>query len=194
MRRRTGAGTTARPGGGIVLAILLALVIVGGMASAQQQQTDPQVKPPLVASPRGEPPNGLVGYWKLDEGAGRIAFDYSGRQTHAEIVGDAVWENGEQGPQLRLDGKTAYVAIPDGPWNVGAPVTYLCRYRADPPPPGPARQVRWGTSSTMNWAALSRGHSPSARAVGSPATMGRRRTSAARRSESNSAPGRLSPW
>ncbi|MHB9133469.1 MAG: LamG domain-containing protein [Armatimonadota bacterium] len=75
--------------------------------------------------------NGLIGYWKLNEGIGKTAYDYSGNQAIGEIVGTASWEAGEQDPTLRFDGKTGYVAIPNGAWNTAAPVTYLCWYKAE---------------------------------------------------------------
>ena len=78
-------------------------------------------------------PDGLVGYWKLDEGIGATAYDYSGGGAHGDIVGDAKWETGESGPVLRFDGKTGYVSIPDGHWNRPAPFTLLCWYKADEP-------------------------------------------------------------
>jgi hypothetical protein len=76
-------------------------------------------------------PDGLLGYWKLDEGIGATAYDYSGGGAHGEILGDAKWETGENGPVLRFDGKTGYVSIPDGHWNRAAPFTLLCWYKPD---------------------------------------------------------------
>ena len=76
------------------------------------------------------PPAGLVGYWRLDEGVGTTAFDYSGKGAHGTVVGGAEWVTGESGPELRLDGKTGYVSVPDGGWNVGSPVTYCCWHKA----------------------------------------------------------------
>ncbi len=77
-----------------------------------------------------EPPPGLIGYWRLDEGVGTTAFDYSGNNAHGSIVGAAEWVTGDAGPELQLDGKTAYVTVPDGAWNVGSPVTYLGWHKA----------------------------------------------------------------
>ena len=75
------------PVGGVAFAAsLLALSVLS--APGQEGKASAQPKPA---------PEGLVGYWKLDEGAGQIAFDYSGRQAHAEIIGGASWETGDQG-------------------------------------------------------------------------------------------------
>ena len=84
-----------------------------------------------VASAASSKPDGLVGYWKLDEGIGATVYDYSGGGAHGEILGDAKWEAGESGPVLRFDGKTGYVSIPDGHWNREAPFTLLCWYKPD---------------------------------------------------------------
>lgn len=75
--------------------------------------------------------NGLVGYWKLNEGVGKLAYDYSGHQATGELVGDVKWETGKQDPLLRFDGKSGCVTIPNGAWNSGAPITYLCWYNAE---------------------------------------------------------------
>jgi hypothetical protein len=85
----------------------------------------------MDASAAPSKPDGLVGYWKLDEGIGATAYDYSGGGAHGDILGDAKWETGENGPVLRFDGKTGYVSIPDGHWNRSAPFTLLCWYKPD---------------------------------------------------------------
>ena len=85
----------------------------------------------MDASAAPSKPDGLVGYWKLDEGIGATAYDYSGGGAHGEILGDAKWETGENGPVLRFDGKTGYVSIPSGPWVTQAPLTLLCWYKPD---------------------------------------------------------------
>jgi hypothetical protein len=90
----------------------------------------------MDASAAPSKPDGLVGYWKLDEGIGAKAFDYSGGGAHGEILGDAKWETGENGPVLRFDGKTGYVSIPGGPWVTQAPLTLLCWYKPDSPTAG----------------------------------------------------------
>jgi hypothetical protein len=37
---------------------------------------------------------GLIGYWKLKEGSGKIAYDSSPNQNHGTIIGDPVWYTG----------------------------------------------------------------------------------------------------
>jgi len=46
----------------------------------------------------------LVGWWKLDEGMGRKALDWSGHDNHAVLEGDPEWVPGRVGDALELDG------------------------------------------------------------------------------------------
>ncbi|MHC4175426.1 MAG: LamG-like jellyroll fold domain-containing protein, partial [Planctomycetota bacterium] len=56
---------------------------------------------------------GLIGWWKLDEGQGTIAFDSSGLDNHGTLgpEGDPKWVIGHFGGALELDGNDDYVAI-----------------------------------------------------------------------------------
>lgn len=56
----------------------------------------------------------LVGYWALDEGYGKIAYDSSGNANNGDIV-NAIWGPGRLEEALLLDG-TAYVEISPEPW------------------------------------------------------------------------------
>ena len=46
----------------------------------------------------------FAGWWKLDEGMGTLALDWSGRGNHADFVGDPQWVIGYDGDGLDLDG------------------------------------------------------------------------------------------
>ena len=46
---------------------------------------------------------GLVGAWTMDEGAGSVVHDLSGRDNNG-AVGDAVWAVGSEGRLLQTDG------------------------------------------------------------------------------------------
>jgi len=56
----------------------------------------------------------LVGWWKLDEGEGTLAVDWSGKGQHGQIFGGATWVAGFDGGALKLNGEDAYVALPIG--------------------------------------------------------------------------------
>ncbi|MHC4207224.1 MAG: LamG domain-containing protein, partial [Planctomycetota bacterium] len=46
----------------------------------------------------------FAGWWKLDEGAGTLALDWSGHDNHATLVGNPEWVAGFDGDGLDLDG------------------------------------------------------------------------------------------
>ncbi len=50
----------------------------------------------------------LVGWWKLDDGAGSTAIDSSGNGNDAVLNGTFQWVQGQLGGGLHLDGTTAY--------------------------------------------------------------------------------------
>jgi hypothetical protein len=66
------------------------------------------------------PMEGLVGYWKLDEGTGGIAGDSSGYGAHGEIWGATDWVEGYMGTGLEFDGIDGYVdmGIGDGQFDL----------------------------------------------------------------------------
>ncbi|MEM2129704.1 MAG: LamG domain-containing protein [Candidatus Bathyarchaeia archaeon] len=61
------------------------------------------------------PSNGLVGYWKFDEGSGTTATDSSGNGNTGTLVNGPKWVNGKNGKALQFDGIDDYVLIPDSP-------------------------------------------------------------------------------
>ena len=63
-------------------------------------------------------PEGMVSYWKLDEGSGTAAFDYVG--TNDGIIYGATWTDGICGNALNFDGTGDYIRISDSPdWDFG---------------------------------------------------------------------------
>ncbi len=58
------------------------------------------------------PSNGLVGYWKLDEGSGTVAHDSSGYDNDGTLFGSISWVNGKCGKALSFGGGGSYVLIP----------------------------------------------------------------------------------
>jgi len=60
-------------------------------------------------------PQGLVGYWKFDEGSGQIASDSSGNGLNGTLNGSPEWVAGQLGGALDFDGSGDYVEIPHDP-------------------------------------------------------------------------------
>lgn len=60
------------------------------------------------------PREGLVGYWKLDEGQGAIVLDSSGLGANGEVIGGANWVDGYMGKALEFDGVDGYVDFGPG--------------------------------------------------------------------------------
>jgi regulation of enolase protein 1 (concanavalin A-like superfamily) len=54
----------------------------------------------------------LAGWWKFDEGEGKLAVDSSGHGRHGTILGGTQWIEGYDGGALRLNGSDGYVALP----------------------------------------------------------------------------------
>ncbi len=66
----------------------------------------------VCASPVAAGEEGLLGYWKFDEGQGDVVVDRSGRENDGEIWG-ARWVRGPFGTALAFDGQGAYVSLPE---------------------------------------------------------------------------------
>jgi len=54
----------------------------------------------------------LVGWWKLDEGYGATAIDWSGHGNHGTLQGDPQWVAGYDGDALEFDGSDARLDAP----------------------------------------------------------------------------------
>ncbi|MHA1742729.1 MAG: LamG-like jellyroll fold domain-containing protein, partial [Candidatus Heimdallarchaeota archaeon] len=67
--------------------------------------------------------NGLVGYWRFDEGSGDIAGDSSGLINNGTIYG-ATWVDGKYGKALSFDG-VGYVEVPYHPSLDPPSITFL---------------------------------------------------------------------
>ena len=56
----------------------------------------------------------LVGWWRLDEGAGTMAFDSCGNRNDASFKGAPAWvEDGKFGKALKFDGSSDYFTAHD---------------------------------------------------------------------------------
>ena len=72
------------------------------------------------ATVEGVTEDGLVGYWKFDEGSGGTAFDSSGNGNDGSLVNmdDSDWVGGKYGNALEFDGVDDYVDAGDYAGNV----------------------------------------------------------------------------
>ena len=66
----------------------------------------------------------LVGWWKLDEGSGTMAYDSSGWGNEGTLYGGLQWVTGEVGGALQFDGVDDYVDCGNGPgFNITKEIT-----------------------------------------------------------------------
>ncbi|MEJ2705667.1 MAG: LamG domain-containing protein [Sedimentisphaerales bacterium] len=68
----------------------------------------------------------LMGWWKLDEGAGNVAVDWSGHDNHGTIVGMPQWIAGYDGDGLELDGTNWVDCGSDDSLAITGPLTITC--------------------------------------------------------------------
>ena len=61
---------------------------------------------------QGNKEDGLLGYWKFDEGKGDLAKDSSGQGNDGELY-NAEWVKGKFGVALRFAGEDSYVSMPE---------------------------------------------------------------------------------
>ena len=74
----------------------------------------------------------LVGWWKLDEGAGLTAVDWSGHGNHGTLTGDPQWVMGYDADALEFDGDGDYVEVPhDVSLTVDTEVTVMAWINAE---------------------------------------------------------------
>jgi hypothetical protein len=65
-----------------------------------------------LASPAGlDTDPHLVGWWKLDDGEGKMVADSSGKGRNGTLQGEAEWVEGRAGKALQFDGKKGFVDI-----------------------------------------------------------------------------------
>jgi hypothetical protein len=86
----------------IGLAAAVGMAWVSGLAAAEPQKTE-----------KKEKEDGLVAYWKFDEGSGTAVKDSAG-SNDGKIV-NAKWVDGKFGKALDFNGEDAYVEIPNAP-------------------------------------------------------------------------------
>ncbi|UCF15604.1 MAG: LamG domain-containing protein [Phycisphaerales bacterium] len=68
----------------------------------------------------------LVGWWKLDEGQGSTALDWSGQNSHGTLSGNPEWVIGQDGGALKLDGNSWVDCGTPDILQVGQEITIAC--------------------------------------------------------------------
>ena len=68
--------------------------------------------------------NGLVGWWKFDEGSGTVAYDSSGNGNNGNLTNGPTWTTGKIGGALSFDGENDYVDVPSIQSVNGGGVTF----------------------------------------------------------------------
>ncbi|HSS20410.1 MAG TPA: LamG-like jellyroll fold domain-containing protein [Pyrinomonadaceae bacterium] len=75
----------------------------------------PTPTPTPTPSPTPTPGGGLVGYWKLDEGAGSSTSDSSGNANAGTLINGPAWISGKVGNALQFNGNNSYVQVGSRP-------------------------------------------------------------------------------
>ena len=66
----------------------------------------------MVLSDHASGEDGLIGYWKLDDGT---ATDSSGNNNHGTLIGGPTPTTGQIGGALNFDGVDDYINVPNSP-------------------------------------------------------------------------------
>lgn len=78
-----------------------------------------------IASAQADVSDGLVGWWKLDEGSGTSAYDSSGQGTTASFVNTPTWISGKKYGALTFNGSDNYLDVGTGTIGITAGSTGL---------------------------------------------------------------------
>ena len=89
--------------------------------------------------------NGLVGWWKFDEGSGTVAYDSSGNGNNGNLTNGPTWVTGKIGGALSFDGLDDYFEVPSRTWGIDNLLSLSLWYKIE---------------STTSGAAFSLGSSP----------------------------------
>ncbi len=54
---------------------------------------------------------GLVGLWRMDEGAGTLSYDFSGGNNHGTLTNGPTWATGKFGGGISFDGSDDYIDV-----------------------------------------------------------------------------------
>jgi len=94
------------------------VVVSNDFGSLESEEVEVKVADPLL--------NGLVAWWRFDEGSGTVAYDSSGNDFIGIIGGTPPWVTGIIGGALSFNGSNQYVALPAIPQIAGLVAKTLC--------------------------------------------------------------------
>jgi hypothetical protein len=80
------------------------VVVSNDFGSEESDLTEVLVKDAIL--------NGLVGWWKFDEGSGAVAYDSSGNGNDGNLTNGPTWTTGKIGGALSFDGYNDRVKLP----------------------------------------------------------------------------------
>jgi hypothetical protein len=94
---------------------------------------------------------GLVAYYKFDEGAGVVVTDHSGNELHGQIVGSPQWTEGHAGGALLFNGNDSYVDCGNDPrFNITKEISLMAWVK--PFDIGDGQHNPWITKGDHSWA------------------------------------------
>jgi hypothetical protein len=106
----------------------------------------------IVAPPKSALPEGLLGWWKLDDGHGTKIVDSSGRGHHGTMTQDGIWIDGRKGKTLRFQGRRSQVVVTDTEaLRITGDLTIALWYRLDGRAPDWIRLAGKGAGTTRNY-------------------------------------------
>ncbi len=79
------------------------VVVSNDFGSVESDLTEVLVKDEIL--------NGLVGWWKFDEGSGTVAYDSSGNGNNGNLTNGPTWTTGKIGGALSFDGVNDYLNL-----------------------------------------------------------------------------------
>jgi hypothetical protein len=92
------------------------VVVSNDFGSVESEKVEVKVSDALL--------NGLVGWWKFDEGSGTVAYDSSGNGNNGNLTNGPTWTDGKVGGALSFDGVNDYVNVPSIQSVNGGGVTF----------------------------------------------------------------------
>ena len=98
------------------------VVVNNDFGSVESEKVEVKVSDALL--------NGLVGWWKFDEGSGTVAYDSSGNGNDGNLTNGPTWTTGKIGGALSFDGVDDFVDVSNFQWGGGISISSRVKYKA----------------------------------------------------------------